>query len=212
MTGHWTVVIGASAGGVEALSQLVKQLPPKLNAALFVTLHFPASGISFLPHILTQLRTLPATHAQDGETIQPGHIYVTPPDYRLLIHPYTLKLSRGPKENGHRPSIDLMFRSAAQAFGYRVIGVVLSGMLYDGTYGLQAVKSQGGIVLVQDPAEAMFESMPENAIAHVDIDQVLPLTALAKQIVALVGGNKGESALTAKPPKLKGAPEEKIAV
>ncbi len=123
---------------------------------------------------------------------------VTPPDYHLLIHPHTLELSRGPKENGHRPAIDLMFRSAAQAFGYRVIGVVLSGVLDDGTYGLR------GIALVQDPAEAMFESMPENAIAYVVIDQVLPLAALAKQIVVLVGGNKGQSALTAEQPELEG--------
>ncbi|MEA5451816.1 chemotaxis protein CheB [Leptolyngbya sp. CCNP1308] len=210
MTEHWIVVIGASTGGVEALMPLVKQLPPDLNAALFVTVHFPANRVSFLPDILTRLRTLPATHAQDGETIQLGHIYITPPDYHLLIHPHTLELSCGPKENGHRPAIDLMFRSAAQAFGHRVIGVVLSGMLDDGTHGLQAVKSQGGIALVQDPAETMFRSMPANAIARVAVDQVLPLATLAKQIVALVGGNEGESALTTEQPEPEGPPEEKI--
>ncbi|HZG40817.1 MAG TPA: chemotaxis protein CheB, partial [Nodosilinea sp.] len=180
------VVIGASAGGVEALNQLVEQLPPRLSAAIFVALHFPAGSASFLPEILSRARTLPAVHPQNGEKIQPGRIYVAPPDYHLLIRPDTIELSRGPKENGYRPAIDTMFRSAAQAHGPSVVGVVLTGMLDDGTWGLKAIKSQGGVALAQDPEEAMFRSMPDNAIAHVDIDQVLPLNALANRIVDLV--------------------------
>ena len=143
MATHHIVVIGASAGGVEALNQLVEQLPPNLSAAIFVALHFPAGSASFLPEILSRARTLPAVHPQSGEKIQLGRIYVAPPDYHLLIRPDTVELSRGPKENGYRPAIDTMFRSAAQAHGPGVVGVVLTGMLDDGTWGLKAIKSQG---------------------------------------------------------------------
>lgn len=185
MTNSRVVVIGASAGGVEALMQLVEHLSPQLNAAIFIAVHFPPGSVSFLPKILNRAKTLPAAHPHNGETIRPRRIYVAPPDYHMLIHPDTIELSRGPRENGHRPAIDALFRSAAQAYGPGAIGVVLTGMLDDGTKGLQVIKAEGGVALVQDPAEAMFRSMPESAIAHVEVDRVLPLTALANYIVDL---------------------------
>ncbi|MBE9157594.1 chemotaxis protein CheB [Nodosilinea sp. LEGE 06152] len=185
MAGHSVVVIGASAGGVEALAQLVEQLPPDLDAAVFVTVHFPSYSVSFLPDILNRFNTLPALHPQDGEKIQPGRIYIAPPDYHLRVHPDTIEINRGPKENGHRPAIDTMFRSAAQAYGPDVIGVVLTGMLDDGTSGLNDIKVEGGIALVQDPAEALFRGMPQSVIDNVAVDKVLPLAALAQEIVTL---------------------------
>lgn len=185
MAGYGIVVIGASAGGVEALVQLVRHLPTNLEAAIVVAVHFPAYGVSLLPDILNRLDTLPATHPKNGEKIQPGRIYIAPPDYHLLVHPSTLELSRGPKENGHRPALDPMFRSAAKAYGPKAIGVVLTGMLDDGTSGLNAIKAEGGIALVQDPAEAPFTSMPASAIANVTVDRVLPLADLAKEISTL---------------------------
>jgi two-component system, chemotaxis family, protein-glutamate methylesterase/glutaminase len=206
VTGYRVVVIGASAGGVEALMQLVGQLPPQLDAALFVAVHFPPGSVSFLPEILNRTKTLPVAHPHNGETIRPGRIYVAPPDYHMLVHPDTIELSRGPRENGHRPAIDVLFRTAAQAYGPRAVGVVLTGMLDDGTNGLQVIKAEGGVALVQDPAEAMFVSMPENAIAHVDVDRVLPIAALANHIVDLVVDAAQESSMTPSPP----VPEEKI--
>lgn len=200
MTHDRVVVIGASAGGVEALIQLVKQLPPRLNAAVFVAMHFPAGSVSSLPEILNRANTLPAAHPHHGETIRPGRIYVAPPDHHLLIHADTIELGDGPKENGHRPAIDVMFRSAAQAHGPGVVGVVLTGMLDDGTNGLRAIKAAGGVTLVQDPAEAMFRGMPDNAIARADIDQVLPLATLAKHIADLVANTAENSPKAADQP------------
>ncbi|MBE9110800.1 chemotaxis protein CheB [Nodosilinea sp. LEGE 07298] len=203
MAGHSVVVIGASAGGVEALTQLVEQLPSDLDAAVFVTVHFPSYGVSFLPEILNRLNTLPAAHPENGEEIRPGRIYIAPPDYHLHVCPDTIALSRGPKENGHRPAIDPMFRSAAKAYGPKAIGVVLTGMLDDGTSGLNAIKAEGGLALVQDPAEASFRSMPTNAIASVAVDQVLLLAELAKAISTLTTNTAGDPPMTSERPKLE---------
>lgn len=179
MSVHNIVVIGASAGGVEALTQLVKVLPINLQAALFVVVHFPPGGVSVLPQILNRVGHLPAHHARDGEAIQLGHIYVAPPNFHLFVRPHQVRLNRGPRENGHRPAIDTLFRSAAQSYGLRVVGVILTGMLDDGTAGLAVVKARGGIAIVQDPEEAMFDSMPRSAIANVAVDQVLKLNEIA---------------------------------
>ena len=203
MADHSVVVIGASAGGVEALTQLVGQLPADLSAAIFVTVHFPSYGVSFLPDILNRITALPVVHPQTGEPIQPGHIYIAPPDYHLLVHADTIELSRGPKENGHRPAIDIMFRSAAKAYGPKAIGVVLTGMLDDGTSGLNAIKAEGGVALVQEPAEATFRSMPESAIANVAVDRVLPLADLAKEIAVLTADPASPPPMTSEPPKLE---------
>ncbi len=183
MPGHDIITIGASAGGVEALSALARLLPADLPASVFVALHVPPHGMSVLPQILSRGGPLPAGHVEDGEAIAPGRIYVAPPDHHLLIDRGTLRLSRGPKENGFRPAIDPLFRSAARWHGSRVIGVVLSGTLDDGTAGLRAIKSRGGLAVVQDPDDALFPNMPRNALDLVAVDHV----AKAPEIAGLLG-------------------------
>ncbi|HEY2064648.1 MAG TPA: chemotaxis protein CheB [Gemmatimonadaceae bacterium] len=172
------IVIGASAGGVEALTRLASELPSDLAAAVFVTLHFPRSSPSVLPRILGRAGPLPALHPVDGMPIRHGHIYVALPDFHLLVRPDVVRLVRGPTENGNRPAIDPMFRSAAVAYGPRVIGVVLTGNLDDGTGGLLAVRRRGGIGVAQDPVDAMFPSMPSSAIDHGAVDHIVPLEQL----------------------------------
>jgi two-component system chemotaxis response regulator CheB len=185
MPGHDIIVVGASAGGVQALVNLVPLLPQDLPAALFVVVHFPATATSVLPHLLERAGPLPAAHAQDGEPIQHGRIYVAPPDYHLLLKRGTVHLSRGPHENGHRPAIDVLFRSAALAYGPQVVGVVLSGTLDDGTAGLRAIKSRRGVAIVQDPAEALYGDMPRNALELVAVDHSLPLAGIAAALTRL---------------------------
>ncbi|MBW4541219.1 MAG: chemotaxis protein CheB [Myxacorys chilensis ATA2-1-KO14] len=179
------IVVGASAGGVETLSQLVKALPADLPAAVFVTLHFPSYATSMLPQILNRCHTLPALHANDGDPIEPGRVYIAPPDYHLLLDNGHIRLDRGPRENGHRPAVDVMFRSAAQSYGQRTIGVILSGMLDDGTAGLKLIKAHGGVAIVQDPNEALFDGMVTSAIKNVKVDAILRLSDLAAQLVVL---------------------------
>ena len=179
------IVIGASAGGVEALSGLVAGLPADLSAAVFVALHMPAHGRSMLPEILERAGAWPAHHPEDGEEIREGRFYVAPPDKHLLIKPGRVRVVRGPRENGHRPAIDPLFRTAARAYGRRVIGVVLSGMLDDGTAGLRVIKVQGGLAVVQDPADAVYASMPQSALEHVAVDFVAPVAELAGLLVSL---------------------------
>src|SRR5262245_41691738 len=120
------IVVGGSAGGVEALSTLASALPAGFPAAIFATLHFPQQGISVLPRILSRAGPLPAQHAEQGDKIEHGRIYIAPPDRHLLLYRDGIRLVRGPTENGNRPAIDPMFRSAAVAFGPRVIGVVIT--------------------------------------------------------------------------------------
>jgi two-component system, chemotaxis family, protein-glutamate methylesterase/glutaminase len=181
--GRDIVVVGASAGGVEALSQIVAQLPANLTAAVFVVLHIAPSGTSVLPSILTRRGQLPAVHAVDGDAIEPGRIYVAPPDHHLLVEPDAIRVVRGPKENGYRPAIDPLFRTAARTFGGRVVGVILSGVLDDGTAGLNTVKEHGGRTLVQHPEDALYGGMPESAIEFVGPDRVLPASELGAAIV-----------------------------
>ena len=180
------VVIGASAGGVEALTRLVAELSPDLPAAVLVVLHVPASGTSVLPSILTRSGPLLALHPDDGEKIQPGRVYAAPPNHHLLVQRDRIRLSLGPRENGHRPAVDTLFRSAAMAYGERVIGVILSGMLDDGTAGLAVIKARGGTTIVQDPEEALFTGMPCSAIEKVDVDHILKLSEIAALVNKVV--------------------------
>jgi two-component system chemotaxis response regulator CheB len=186
MPDHGIVVVGASAGGVEALTDLAASLPDDLSAALVVVLHLPTTGTSALPEILRRHGPLPAAHVKDGEPVQPGRIYVAPPDHHVLLRTGHVHLSRGPRENGHRPAIDPLFRSAAREYAARVIGLVLSGALDDGTAGLLAIKSRGGIAVVQDPADALYPGMPGNALEHVQVDHVAAAASIGKLLARLI--------------------------
>jgi two-component system chemotaxis response regulator CheB len=181
------IVIGASAGGVEALREVAAGLPPGLPASLFVVCHFPAEGRSVLPEILSRSGSLLAVHPARGETFHPGHIYVAPPNQHLLLGPdRRIRLSGGAKENNHRPAVDPLFRSAARYYGSRVIGVILSGSLRDGTAGLLAVRAAGGVSVVQDPKDAVVSAMPESAEQIAGADEVVPLSEIAPLLVRLV--------------------------
>lgn len=179
MPGYRIIVIGASAGGVEALTSLIKELPADFPAAIFIVLHIPSFGTSVLPQILTRCGALPAVHPHDRQEIQPGRIYIAPPNHHLLVQRGQIRLSVGPRENGHRPAVDTLFRSAAQTYRQRVIGVVLSGTLDDGTAGLAMIKARGGTTIAQDPKEALFDSMPRSAIEKVEVDHIFKLTEIA---------------------------------
>jgi two-component system, chemotaxis family, protein-glutamate methylesterase/glutaminase len=180
------VVVGASAGGIEALQKLVAALPKDYKGTIFVVIHTGATSPNILDKILERAGPLPATNAQSWEPIRPGHIYVAPADHHLLLDASGyLRTSRGPKENRFRPAIDVLFRSAAQAFDGRVIGVVLTGFLDDGTAGLWAVKACGGTAIVQHPEEAVAPSMPLNALKHVEVDHVVNLSKIGPLLVRL---------------------------
>jgi len=179
------IVVGASAGGVEALCQLMSRLPGDLPAAILVVLHVSSDRPSVLPRILSSAGPLPATHAKSGERPSRGHVYIAPPGYHLLVHDGTLRLSGGPKEGGHRPAIDALFRTAARAAGNRVVGVVLSGSLDDGTAGLVSIKQRGGICVVQDPNEAIIGDMPRHALQNAEIDHCLKIADIASLLLRL---------------------------
>ncbi len=191
------IAMGASAGGVDALTTVVAGLPSTLPAAVLIVLHVSPRGISVLPHILDKRCALPVSHATDGDALEAGRVYVAPPDVHLLVTRGRVHLSDGPRENGVRPAIDVLFRSAAYAYGSNVIGVVLSGTLDDGTAGLIAIKQRGGVGVVQDPAEAVFPGMPLSAARFADPDHIVPLDKLAQLLTGLVGGENDAQRRTA---------------
>lgn len=180
------IVIGASSGGIEALTKVISGLPEDLAAAVFVVQHIAAHSKDHLATMLARDSQLPASTAESGEAITASTIRVAPADRHLLLDKERITLSRGPRENRSRPAIDPLFRSAAVAFGPRVIGVVLSGSLDDGTAGLQAIKACGGIAVVQDPEDALTADMPQSAIDLVAVDHVAPADSIGALLTRLV--------------------------
>jgi two-component system chemotaxis response regulator CheB len=187
------IVLGASAGGFEALKKLVAGLPNDLQASLFIVWHMSPDIRGVLPQVLNRSQTLHAAHAYDGEPILPNRIYVAPPDRHLLVEQGRVRVTRGPKENRFRPAVDPLFRSAAYAYGSRVMGVILSGALDDGTAGLWTIKHRGGIAIVQNPLDAEVPSMPENALREVEIDYSVSVAEIPDLLVRLSKETVAES-------------------
>jgi two-component system chemotaxis response regulator CheB len=180
------VVIGASLSGIDALCRTVKHLPHNFSAPIFVVQHVASHSPGLLPQILSAAGPLPAVHPTNLQPIEPGRIYVAPPDRHMLVKDGVVHLSHGPKENLARPAIDPLFRSAALAYRERVIGVILTGQLNDGTAGLLAVKDRGGTAIVQEPAEATAQSMPLSALRHVAVDHHCSVDDLGMLLTTLV--------------------------
>ncbi|HEY3644355.1 MAG TPA: chemotaxis protein CheB, partial [Gammaproteobacteria bacterium] len=185
--GRDIIVIGTSAGGLEALDTLIGQWPAGLPASLFLVQHIsPDNTGQALLSRLCRHHAFICGFARDRERIAPRHIYLAPADHHLLVKDGTLSLTRGARENRFRPAVDPLFRSAAVAHGPRVIGVVLTGMLDDGTAGLMAIKRCGGVTVVQDPKDAAYPGMPENALNNVDVDYCVPLAGMGRLLEGLV--------------------------
>jgi two-component system chemotaxis response regulator CheB len=184
------VAIGASAGGIGAIRQLAAEFPPDLDAAVLATLHIVSGSDEILPALLNRSGPLPASNAVDGEPLRSGHIYVAPPDYHLIVKDQHLQLSHGPKENFQRPCINAMFRSVAEAFGPRASGVLLTGTLDDGAAGLWAIQQRGGSTIVQDPEEALFRAMPENAIRGLNVQYIVRIREMGSLLAKLTGRNE----------------------
>jgi two-component system chemotaxis response regulator CheB len=192
MPGRDIVVVGTSAGGVEALRVLAGGLPADFPGTVFVVMHTAPDSPGVLAQILDRSGPLPAANAANRERFRPGHIYVAPPDRHLLLEPGMMRLTHGPKENRFRPAIDPLFRSAAQVFGPRVVGVILTGGLDDGTSGLWAIKRLGGVAVVQDPDEAFMPSMPLSALSEVEVDYMLPLAEIPSVLARLTSTTVAE--------------------
>src|SRR5215468_436418 len=187
------ITIAGSVGSAEELSKLVRQLPESFSGAMFVVVHTSPEGPGLLAEILDHASQLPVHNPKHGEPIKPGYIYVAKPNHHLLVLPGHVELSKGPRENGFRPAADPLFRTAAQSYGPRVVGIVLSGGMDDGTLGLKAIKQHGGIAIVQDPKEAFDPSMPESAMRNVNIDHVLPVKDMPAVLLRLVRSSLKET-------------------
>jgi two-component system, chemotaxis family, protein-glutamate methylesterase/glutaminase len=196
------VVIGASAGGIETLRALVAGLPAEFPAPICLVVHTAPQSPGVLEEILNRSGSLRAVNGRTGERLRPGRIYVAPPDQHLLVEPGIVRVARGPKENGFRPAIDPLFRSAAQVYGPGAIGVILTGNLDDGVAGLSAIKQLGGVVVVQDPRDALYPAMPSSAASRVPIDYSVPLAEMPRLLVRLAGTPVHEQADIAVPHQL----------
>jgi two-component system chemotaxis response regulator CheB len=196
MAGRDLIVMGTSAGGVETLSQVVRGFPASFPASVFIVCHFPSGFRSVLPEILSREGPLLASHPADGEPFYPGQIYIAPPDHHLLLGPDgRMRVTRGAREDHQRPAVDPLFRSAARYYGPRVVGVVLSGALHDGTAGLMAIRAAGGLAVVQDPGDARVAAMPRSAAQIAGADHVVPAAEMPPLLIDLVQqGSRSTSA------------------
>ena len=193
------VVIGASAGGLETLIEIFSGLPPALRGSVLVVVHTMSDGTSYLPRILSRQTKIAVAFAENNAPIERGHVYIAPPDTHLLVERGKMCLSHGPKENGFRPAVDPLFRSASRAYGAGVMGIILSGALDDGTYGMKVIKDHGGTTVVQDPDEASQPGMILSAQRYVTIDHVLRAKEIAGAIARCCGsvdGKKGKAAMS----------------
>ena len=197
MPGRDLVVVGGSAGSLGPLITVMNGLPPRFSACVLVVVHGSADSPGNLARILERESQLPVSVAANGLPLERG-VFVSPPDHHLLVTADTMLVTRGPKENGFRPAIDPLFRTAALAHGPRVVGVVLSGALDDGANGLHEIKTKGGLTVVQDPDDAEVPSMPRNAIMQADVDYILPAADIAPllcqeaQVLPIGGAGMGE--------------------
>jgi two-component system, chemotaxis family, protein-glutamate methylesterase/glutaminase len=191
-TARRIVVIGASSGGIETLRILVAGLPPSLSAAICIVIHTAPDSPGILADILDRVCPLPVEQARDLCRLEAGRIYVAPPDRHLLVEPGRVRVTKGPREHSFRPAVDPLFRSAAQVFGPRAIGIVLTGNLDDGTAGLWTIKQLGGTAIVQDPADALFPSMPLHALTHVKVDYTVPLSRMPSLLAELTAETPAE--------------------
>ena len=185
------IVVGASAGGIETISLLLSLMGPPLAAAMVVVVHISPRSSGVLPAIFGRRTRLAVKRAEHGDQLTDGFVYVAPPDHHVLVRDSRIEIDHGARENGHRPSIDALFRSAALACGSRAIGVVLSGFLDDGAAGLVAIQRQGGVVVVQEPEEAMFPAMPQNALHRVRVDHRVGIAAMGPLLSRLAEAPRG---------------------
>jgi two-component system chemotaxis response regulator CheB len=207
----WLIAVGASAGGFEPLKLLVQKVPRGLPAAILIVLHTTSHGSGALAGLLDRASRLNATYPASDTPLESGTIYVAPPDHHLLVADSHVRALRGPRENGFRPAIDPLFRSAARSYGQRVIGVILSGAMDDGSSGLRSIKDAGGVAIVQHPDEAMVPGMPPSAIRQVEVDFVLPVAEIPEVLVRLVqnngnGSGGGQTPMSKEPASYKSGP------
>jgi two-component system chemotaxis response regulator CheB len=191
------VVIGASAGGIEALQRVIGALPADLDAAVAVVLHLAPGLSSHLHQILGRVARMPVAMAMEDAPLLRGRVYVARPDHHLLVEGDWIRVTQGPEDHRQRPAIDVLFRSAAEAYGECTVGVLLTGMLYDGTSGLLAIKERGGRALVQSPSSAEYDSMPLHALWHVEVDRIVPLDEMAAAIVQAVSEERASEPASA---------------
>ena len=193
MAGHDIIVMGASAGGLPPIERVLSALPADFPASIFVTIHTAAEGPRLLCDVISRMSSLPVSYASDGDAFKKSRVYLAPPGRHLLLQASCMRVTAGPRENRHRPAIDPLFRSAARALGARVVAVLFSGLLDDGTAGLKAVARYHGVTIVQDPDEARFASMPRNAVEKDSPRYVLPVQKIAPRLVQLVSNGRGRN-------------------
>ena len=199
------VVVGGSLGAIDPLKEIVAALPADFAAAVFVVIHLPIEADGYLPKALARAGVLDARHAVDGEPIRRGRIYVAPPNYHLTVERHTVRVLKGPRENRHRPAIDPLFRTASRVYGAAVMAVVLSGNLDDGSLGMMAVRSRGGVGVVQDPSDAQAGEMPRRALEYAGADYILPAGEIGAKLSELICTR--EAAMTGPNEKGQGEPD-----